>query len=108
MCQSHWVGLDCFFIICLCILKFGSIRGLILMWGHFVKSVWLVEINILMMNWAVDWDVMRSFVMRGFMVSFNVMWSSIDIVSWVSSVMGLSMTVESFVMRCFVVRSCMV
>ena len=105
---SHWVGLDSFFIICLCILELSSERGLIFMWRQIMMSMWLVHINFLMMNWAVHWDMMWSFVMRGFMVCLNVMWSSIDIVGWESSVMGFSMTVETWVMRDFVVWSCMV
>ena len=108
---SHCVilgGGDCFFIISLCILKFGSPCCLVLMWSHFVKSMWLVEINISMMNWAIDWDMMGRLVVRGFMMSFNVMWSSIDIVSWVCSVMRFWMTIETWMMRCFMVWSCMV
>ena len=107
----HWIsfgGGNCFFIICLCILEFGSKRGLVFMWGQLVMSMWLIEVNFLMMDWAVDWGVWVNLVVWGLMMSFNVMWSSIDIVCWVSSVMWFSMAVESCVMWSFVVRSCMV
>ena len=105
---SHWVGFSCFLIICLCILKFGSKRGLVFMWSQLVMPVWLIEVNFLMMNWAVDWSVVSFNVMWSLMMSFNVVWGSIYIVSWVSSVMWYWMAVEIWVVWRFMVWSCMV
>ena len=48
----------CLFVICLRILKFSSESGLIFMWSQIMMSMWLIGINLFMMEWDMWVDIM--------------------------------------------------
>lgn len=75
-------------------------------------SMWLIKIDFLMMNWAVNWNMWVNIMVWFVMV--DMMRCSICIMVWRKCMMRFSMSVELIVMakelrmvRCFVVWGCM-